>query len=55
MGVLARPGNRGLLAPRSTHARRSAQPPIDMRRNFPALVSAESPNPSEDISEVEEP
>ena len=32
----------GVLAPRSAHARPSAQPPINMRGNFPAHVSAES-------------
>ena len=49
----------GVLAPRSAHARPSAQPPINMSRNFPAPVSAElssniSPNPSEVISKVSE-
>ena len=34
----------GVLAPRSAHARPSAQPPIDMSGNFPAHVSAESPS-----------
>ena len=29
----------GVLAPRSAHARPSAQPPIDMSGNFPAHVS----------------
>ena len=47
----------GVLAPGSAHARPSAQPPIDVSRNFPAPVSAEltsniSPNPSEVISKV---
>ena len=50
----------GVLAPGSAHTRPSAQPPIDMSRNFPAHVSAKSPsnispNPSEVISEVSEP
>ena len=31
----------GVLAPRSTHARPSAQPPIDTSRNFSAHMSAE--------------
>ena len=49
----------GVLAPGSAHARPSTQSPINMRRNFPAHVSAESPlnispNPSEVISEVSE-
>jgi hypothetical protein len=34
----------GVLAPGSAHARPSAQPPIDMRGNFPTHVSAESPS-----------
>jgi hypothetical protein len=33
----------GVLAPGSAHARPSARPPIDMRGNFPAHMSAESP------------
>ena len=33
----------GVLAPGSAHARPSAQPPINMSRNFPAHMSAESP------------
>jgi hypothetical protein len=50
----------GVLAPGSAHARPSALPPIDVSRNFPAHVSAESAsnissNPSEVISEVSEP
>ena len=50
----------GVLAPGSSHARPSAQPPIDTSGNFPAHLSAESPsnispNPSEVISEVSEP
>ena len=32
----------GVLAPGSAHARPSAQPPIDVRGNFPARVSAKS-------------
>ena len=50
----------GVLAPGSAHVRPSTRPPIDMSRNFPAHMSAESPsnispNPSEVISEVLEP
>ena len=50
----------GVLAPKSAHARPSAQPPIDTSGNFSAHVSAESPsnispNPLEVISEVSEP
>jgi hypothetical protein len=50
----------GVLAPRSAHARPSAQPPINVSGNFPAHMSAESPsiispNPSEVISNVSEP
>jgi hypothetical protein len=33
----------GVLAPGSADARPSARPPIDVSRNFPALMSAESP------------
>ena len=49
----------GVLAPWSAHARPSAWPPINMRGDFPAHVSAESPsnistNPSEVIAEVSE-
>ena len=49
----------GVLAPGSVHARSSAQPPIDMSRNFSPHVSAEypsniSPNFSEIISRVSE-
>ena len=47
----------GVLAPVSAHMGPSAQPLIDVSRNFPAHVSAELPsnifsNPSEVISEV---
>ena len=50
----------GVLAPGSAHARPFAQPPINVRGNFLAHVSEESPsnispNPSEVISEVSEP
>ena len=34
----------GVLAPRSAHARPSAQPPINVSGNFPAHVSAELPS-----------
>ena len=51
----------GLLAPGSAHTRPSAQPPIDMRKTFPAHVSAPaespsniSPSPTKVISEVPE-
>ena len=49
----------GVLAPGSAHARPSNSPPIDLRENFPAHMSAESasnisPNPSEVKSEVSE-
>ena len=49
----------GVLAPMSTHAGPSAQPPIGTSGIFPAHVSAESPsnispNHSEVISEVSE-
>ena len=36
----------GVLAPGSAHARPSAQPPIDTSGNFPAHMSAESPQTS---------
>ena len=49
----------GVLTPVSAHAGPSAQPQIDVSRNFPAYVSAESlstisPNPSEVISKISE-
>ena len=49
----------GVLAPVSSHAGPSAQPPIEVSGNFPTHVSAELPsnifpNPSEVISEVSE-
>ena len=44
----------GVLAPGSTHARPSAQPPIDVSRNFPVPVSAESPSKIKDQSFAEE-
>ena len=34
----------GVLAPGSAHAEPSAQPLIDVRRNFPVCMSAESPS-----------
>ena len=47
----------GVLAPGSAHARPSAQPPIDIRGNFPAPMFAEwpsniSPTPLKVESEV---